>query len=172
MLVLELLAKKSMYGYEMIQTLKGTSEDFFALKEGTLYPILYRLEDNDFAKSSWSVWIQWQICGLPGRVYVPACAAGFLICLSVLIQPLIPAETAGTLYTYGNILGLYKWFTAFWLLATSGWAVCKKRPYCLAVLAGNSVFMCALVAGKMFPLHEPVLTGWFAELAGGVIILI
>lgn len=54
MLVLELLAKKSMYGYEMIQTLKGTSEDFFALKEGTLYPILYRLEDNDFAKSSWS----------------------------------------------------------------------------------------------------------------------
>ena len=50
MLVLELLAKKSMYGYEMIQTLKGTSEDFFALKEGTLYPILYRLEDNDFAK--------------------------------------------------------------------------------------------------------------------------
>ena len=52
MLVLELLAKKSMYGYEMIQTLKGTSEDFFALKEGTLYPILYRLEDNDFAKSS------------------------------------------------------------------------------------------------------------------------
>ena len=43
MLVLELLAKKSMYGYEMIQTL-----------EGTLYPILYRLEDNDFAKSSWS----------------------------------------------------------------------------------------------------------------------
>jgi len=46
MLVLELLAKKSMYGYEMIQTLKGTSEDFFALKEGTLYPILYRLEEK------------------------------------------------------------------------------------------------------------------------------
>ena len=54
MLVLELLAKKSMYGYEMIQTLKAASEDFFALKEGTLYPILYRLEDNDFAQSSWS----------------------------------------------------------------------------------------------------------------------
>ena len=54
MLVLELLAKKSMYGYEMIQTLKVASEDFFVLKEGTLYPILYRLEDNDFAKSSWS----------------------------------------------------------------------------------------------------------------------
>ena len=42
MLVLELLAKKSMYGYEMIQTLKAASEDFFALKEGTLSPILYR----------------------------------------------------------------------------------------------------------------------------------
>ncbi len=53
MLVLELLAKKSMYGYEMIQTLKRDERGFFfALKEGTLYPILYRLEDNDFAKAA------------------------------------------------------------------------------------------------------------------------
>lgn len=52
MLVLELLAKKSMYGYEMIQTLKAASEDFFALKEGTLYPILYRLEDNVLQKAA------------------------------------------------------------------------------------------------------------------------
>ena len=36
MLVLELLAKKSMYGYEMIQTLKGTSEDFFALRRNAI----------------------------------------------------------------------------------------------------------------------------------------
>lgn len=118
------------------------------------------------------IWIQGQICALPKKVYVPACAAGIAVCLSVLIQPLVPAETAGTLYAYGNMLGTYKWLTAFWLLATSGWAVCRKRPYCLPVLAGNSVFMCALAAGKIYPLHEPVLTGWFAELAGGVIILI
>lgn len=52
MLVLELLAKKSMYGYEMIQTLKAASEDFFALKEGTLYPILYRLRTMILQKAA------------------------------------------------------------------------------------------------------------------------
>ena len=51
MLVLELLAKKSMYGYEMIQTLKAASEDFFVLKEGTLYPILLRLEKLHYIRA-------------------------------------------------------------------------------------------------------------------------
>lgn len=118
------------------------------------------------------MWIQGRICSLPKKVYIPACAAGLAVCLSVLIQPWVPAEAAGTLYAYGNMLGMYKWLTVFWLLATSGWAVYKKRPYCLPVLAGNCVFMCSLAADKVFSLHEPVLTGWFAELAGGVFILI
>ena len=39
MLVLELLAKKSMYGYEMIETLESRSNHVFSLKAGTLYPL-------------------------------------------------------------------------------------------------------------------------------------
>lgn len=53
-LVLELLSKKQMYGYQLINDLKQLSNDFFNLKEGTLYPILYRLEDEALVISEWS----------------------------------------------------------------------------------------------------------------------
>lgn len=54
MLVLRTVCKKSTYGYELMAELKVHSDNFFALKEGTLYPILYRLEDEGMILSSWS----------------------------------------------------------------------------------------------------------------------
>lgn len=54
MLVLKLLEKEEKYGYQIISELREKSESRFALKEGTLYPILYRLEDEELIKSKWS----------------------------------------------------------------------------------------------------------------------
>ena len=54
MLVLELICREPTYGYELLTRLKNGSEDLFTLKEGTLYPILYRLEDDGMIRSSWS----------------------------------------------------------------------------------------------------------------------
>lgn len=53
-LVLQLLTREKMYGYQLINELKNISHDFFVLKEGTLYPILYRLEDDGLVNSEWS----------------------------------------------------------------------------------------------------------------------
>ena len=39
LLILSLLEEKDMYGYEMIDTLKGKSNNVFELKAGTLYPL-------------------------------------------------------------------------------------------------------------------------------------
>ena len=44
MLVLSLLAREEMYGYQMIVELSRRSDQSFQLKEGTLYPILHSLE--------------------------------------------------------------------------------------------------------------------------------
>ena len=44
MLILHLLAERDMYGYEMVTELAGRSSEVFQLKEGTLYPLLHRLE--------------------------------------------------------------------------------------------------------------------------------
>lgn len=46
MLLLQLLAEKDMYGYEMIETLKQRSNFLFELKAGTLYPLLHTLESQ------------------------------------------------------------------------------------------------------------------------------
>ena len=55
MLVLHAIHETPMYGYQLIQMLKKQSNEFFLLREGTLYPILYRLEENGFATSQWMV---------------------------------------------------------------------------------------------------------------------
>lgn len=54
MMVLEAICRKETYGYELLTTLREASGGLFALKEGTLYPILYRLEDEGMIVSSWS----------------------------------------------------------------------------------------------------------------------
>ena len=54
MLVLEIICQEPTYGYELMSKLKERSNDLFTLKEGTLYPILYRLEDDGMILSSWS----------------------------------------------------------------------------------------------------------------------
>ena len=54
MLVLRLLRSEAKYGYQIIQEMKEKSEEIFLLKDGTLYPILYRLEDDNLVVSKWS----------------------------------------------------------------------------------------------------------------------
>mgnify|MGYP000715513690 CR=1 FL=1 len=51
MLVLKLLEEKDMYGYEMIDTLRGKSKNVFELKAGTLYPLLHGLEEKGFVEA-------------------------------------------------------------------------------------------------------------------------
>lgn len=50
--ILKLLSVREMYGYELITSLNDKSQ-FFAVKEGTLYPILYRLEDEKMMETRW-----------------------------------------------------------------------------------------------------------------------
>ncbi len=54
MIVLKLLSAEAKYGYQIIQEMKEKSGEIFLLKDGTLYPILYRLEDEGLVASKWS----------------------------------------------------------------------------------------------------------------------
>ena len=47
MLVLKLLDGQDMYGYQMIEELARRSDHAFALKTGTLYPLLHSLEEKE-----------------------------------------------------------------------------------------------------------------------------
>ena len=52
-LVLKILSLSEMYGYQIIQLLDDKSGGIFKMKEGTLYPVLYRLEDGKLIESYW-----------------------------------------------------------------------------------------------------------------------
>jgi PadR family transcriptional regulator, regulatory protein PadR len=53
MLVLGLLQERAMYGYEVIQVVNERTEGAFAWKEGTLYPVLHRLEARGLIVPEW-----------------------------------------------------------------------------------------------------------------------
>jgi len=52
-LILNLISKKTMYGYEMIKEIEEKSNGVFKLKEGTLYPILHTLEAKGLVMAYW-----------------------------------------------------------------------------------------------------------------------
>lgn len=52
-LILNLLDKKDLYGYQLIKELERMSDGTFALKEGTLYPILHSMEAEEWVESYW-----------------------------------------------------------------------------------------------------------------------
>ena len=53
LLVLTLIEKEPMYGYQMTKELRKKSENVFNLQEGTLYPILHTLEEKNYISSYW-----------------------------------------------------------------------------------------------------------------------
>ena len=53
MLLLHLLSRGEMYGYEIVQEAARRSSNAFDLKEGTLYPALHQLEKKGQIKSYW-----------------------------------------------------------------------------------------------------------------------
>lgn len=52
-LVLSTFAGGERYGYQVVKELERRSEGFFCLKEGTLYPILHRLEKQGLLTARW-----------------------------------------------------------------------------------------------------------------------
>jgi PadR family transcriptional regulator, regulatory protein PadR len=52
-LILSILAKGESYGYEIIKAIKELSGGELEWSEGTLYPILHKLEEKGFIKSHW-----------------------------------------------------------------------------------------------------------------------
>lgn len=51
LLLLSLLEETDMYGYEIIKKLEEKSDHTFQFKEGTLYPILHKLENKGYVTS-------------------------------------------------------------------------------------------------------------------------
>lgn len=51
--VLEILSRGPMYGYELSQAIEKRSGEILTLGKGTLYPLLYNLEAKKLIKGTW-----------------------------------------------------------------------------------------------------------------------
>ena len=53
LVILSLLREKPMYGYEILVSLTDRGNGDFEFKQGTLYPVLYRLEREGWSRAHW-----------------------------------------------------------------------------------------------------------------------
>ena len=53
LLVLCLLSRRRMYGYEIVTTVRRETDGAFQWKEGSLYPCLHKLERDGLIRSQW-----------------------------------------------------------------------------------------------------------------------
>lgn len=51
--VLALIQRKPRYGYDLLTSLGAASGGSLSIKEGTLYPVLHRLEDAGHIEATW-----------------------------------------------------------------------------------------------------------------------
>ena len=53
LVVLEILSRGAMYGYELSEAIARRSRNVLTLRRGTLYPLLYNLEAKRMVKGNW-----------------------------------------------------------------------------------------------------------------------
>jgi PadR family transcriptional regulator PadR len=52
-IILSILLNEDLYGYEVSKRIRNISENTFEIKEGTLYVVLKRLENNELISPYW-----------------------------------------------------------------------------------------------------------------------
>ncbi len=52
-LVLTVLAKEASYGYQIVKRLNDVADGYFVWQEGTVYPILHKLEKEELVRAQW-----------------------------------------------------------------------------------------------------------------------
>lgn len=53
LLILSILAREANYGYALLRAINKEGEGLFTWQEGTVYPILHKLEKEDFVRAQW-----------------------------------------------------------------------------------------------------------------------
>ena len=55
MLILKVLSRESTHGFGICQSIQKWSDEVLSVGEGSLYPALYRLQDQGWIESAWGV---------------------------------------------------------------------------------------------------------------------
>lgn len=94
-----------------------------------------------------------------------------LMCLWAVMGPFLwSTGRLPVMMAYSYLISAYEWSAALFLTAAAAWGVWKNTIGTKPLLSGILIFDTALVADRLLPLHEPMVTGWFIELASFLLV--
>jgi len=53
LLVLAAIARQPSYGYQLVKQINASADGLFSWSEGTIYPVLHKLEKDELIRSQW-----------------------------------------------------------------------------------------------------------------------
>lgn len=149
-------------GYPLVHMLGLQGEFWYDLERMGYYAFLLA-----------SIWLAGRMCQTNRNLRIIMLGIAALICLSVpFYRHVLLDGSAAQLYRYSRMLAQWKWVAALYLLLSVGYAVFRKGVRAKALLAGQCIVAAALVADRLLPRYEPIITGWFGEIAAFLLVCI
>lgn len=97
---------------------------------------------------------------------------GVFMCLFSLILPaLISSGNLNGMLVYSTFISIYEWLIALFITITTCYYCYHNIFPAKVLIVAILVFDCALVVDRLLPLYEPILSGWFIELASFLLII-
>jgi hypothetical protein len=96
---------------------------------------------------------------------------GMMLVLSAMLPFLLPLGNLWLMAAYSFLMYAYKVLTAVALTVSAIAAIQRDKPHAVTILCGLMILNTALVMDRVLPLFEPVMGGWFYEIAAFALIL-
>ncbi|MCL2718350.1 MAG: GHKL domain-containing protein [Lachnospiraceae bacterium] len=93
------------------------------------------------------------------------------VCSWAVLMPFIAGDNLNTMVTYSRLIEWYSWVCAVYLTIIAVHGVFRGKTHSKIMLIAMMVFNAALIMDIMLPIFEPIIYGWFTEIAGGFVVL-
>ncbi|MFV0394319.1 MAG: sensor histidine kinase [Coprobacillaceae bacterium] len=95
----------------------------------------------------------------------------FVSVITLIVHLTLPQSNLQIMLLYSQLITIYEWLSAGFISLSIMLALKRHVAFITPLLYGVIVFDCALIMDRLLPLHEPILTGWFIEIASFILIL-
>lgn len=108
-----------------------------------------------------------KVCRIKSRWNLYLLSFSGLMCLAAAMGPFLwSTGNLQIMLAYSRLISAYQWSTAIFITAAAVSGALKGTIHTKPLLYGILIFDTALILDRLLPLYEPILSGWFIELAG------
>lgn len=138
----------------------------------TGYQPLYVIENISFcAILAVVILLAQKVCCVKVKWSLGFLLFGGLMCIIAAMGPFLwRGGNLQLMLAYSQLISVYQWSTATFITAAALYGTLKDHVHTKPLLYGILIFDAALVMDRLLPLHEPMVTGWFAELASFLLV--